>query len=75
MRNLATTQEDLKIGLLQAGVESVLPAGVSIDNFTRCAAVAIASNKDLQSADTNSVIMSLSQCAADGLVADNKRLL
>lgn len=72
MSNLAVIQENLSTDLVAAGVEAVLPESVKIETFTRCAAVAIASNQDLNLADRDSVIMSLTQCAKDGLIPDNK---
>ena len=62
--------ENLKQQL--AGVQSILPVHVSYDRFVQCAAVALANNKDLLAADPQSVINSLTQCAKDGLVADNR---
>ena len=72
MCNLAVIQKDIEAGLIAAGVESVLPASVKMSTFVRCAAVAMASSSDLKQANTDSVIMALTQCAKDGLVPDNK---
>jgi len=72
MSNLAIIQENLSTELIAAGIESVLPESVKIQTFVRCAAVAMASNKDLGDASRESVIMSLTQCAKDGLIPDNK---
>jgi recombination protein RecT len=72
MSNLAVIQKDIESELVAAGVESVLPESVKMQTFVRCAAVAMASNKDLANADRDSVIMSLTQCAKDGLVPDSK---
>ena len=72
MSNLATIQSNLEGDLVAAGVESILPESVKITTFVRCAAVAMAGNKELANADRDSVIMSLTQCAKDGLVPDNK---
>ena len=72
MSNLAVIQTNLEAALVAAGVESVLPDSVKMTTFVRCAAVAIASGKDLDKADQDSMIMSLTQCAKDGLVPDNK---
>ncbi len=72
MSNLAVIQSDLDRDLMAAGIQSVLPDSVKMNTFIRCAAVAMASNGALASADRDSLIMSLTQCAKDGLVADNK---
>lgn len=72
MSNLAVIQRDLEAELVKAGVESVLPEAVKMSSFTRCAAVAMASSKDLANADRDSVIMALTKCATDGLIPDNK---
>lgn len=72
MSNLAVIQSDLDRDLMAAGIQSVLPESVKMTTFIRCAAVAMASNSALASADRDSLIMSLTQCAKDGLVADNK---
>lgn len=62
--------ENLKQGL--QGVSQLLPAHVSYERFIQSAAVAIANNAGLMEADPQSVINSLTQCAKDGLVADNR---
>ena len=72
MSNLVVIQEELNGQLMAAGIQSVLPKSVKMETFVRCAAVAMASNKDLAGADRDSLIMALTQCAKDGLVADNK---
>lgn len=72
MNNLSVIQSNLEEELIAAGVQSVLPDSVKMPTFTRCAAVAMASSKELVNADKDSVIMSLTQCAKDGLVPDNK---
>lgn len=72
MSDLTEIQADIESGLVKAGVESILPASVKMGTFVRCAAVAIAGNKELGNADKDSVLMSLTQCAQDGLVPDNK---
>lgn len=72
MSNLAIIQKDLEQSLVAAGVSSVLPESISMNKFVQCAAIAIASNKDLANADKDSMIMSLTNCAKDGLVPDNK---
>lgn len=72
MSNLVVIQQELESGLIAAGVESVLPESVKMQTFVRCAAVAMAGNKELANADRDSVIMSLTQCAKDGLVPDSK---
>lgn len=68
--SLPVVIENLKTHL--AGVQSILPAHVSYERFVQCAAVAIANNKDLMAADSQSVVNALTLCARDGLVADNR---
>lgn len=72
MSNLVVIQNELEGQLVAAGIQSVLPKSVNMQTFVRCAAVAMAGNKDLAGADRDSLIMALTQCAKDGLVADNK---
>lgn len=72
MSNLIVIQQDIGNSLIAAGVQSILPESVSMDSFVRCAAVAMAKDEKLVSADRDSVIMSLIQCAKDGLVPDGK---
>lgn len=62
--------ENLKRDLV--GVQQILPSHVSYDRFVQSAAVALANNADLCAADPQSIINSLTQCAKDGLVADNR---
>lgn len=68
--SLPVVLQNLRQGL--DGVQQLLPAHVSFERFVQSAAVAIANNKDLMAADPQSVINSLTQCAKDGLVADNR---
>jgi len=72
MSNLAIIQKDLESSLVAAGVQSVLPDSVTMSKFVQCSAIAMASSKDLAGADRDSLIMSLTNCAKDGLVPDNK---
>lgn len=53
-------------------IQQLLPASVSFERFVNVAAVAMASNRDLQEADGQSVINSLVMCARDGLLPDNR---
>lgn len=55
-----------------ADVQAILPKAVSYERFVNCAAVAIANNADLAEADRQSVINSLTLCAKDGLIPDNR---
>ena len=68
--SLPVVIENLKTHLV--GVQAILPAHVSYERFVQCAAVAIANNKDLMAADSQSVVNALTLCARDGLVADNR---
>jgi len=70
--DLATTQNQLNGALVAAGIESVLRAGTTMDQFVRCASIAMVQSKDLGQANQDSVIMALIMCAKDGLVPDNK---
>ena len=70
--SLIQVQADLEARLLSSGVLSILPESVKPATFIRCAAVAMASSADLADADTDSVMMALTQCAKDGLIPDNK---
>lgn len=72
MSNLVAIQENIGSKLTAAGVASVLPKGTTIEQFIRCSAVAIASSKDINEADQDSLIMALTKCATDGLMPDNK---
>lgn len=72
MANLAEIQKEIEAGLINAGVESVLPEHIKMSTFIRCAAIALSQSKDLEEADRDSVIMSLTKCANDGLIPDNK---
>jgi len=69
---LATVQNQLGSALLAAGVEAILPVGTTIDQFIRCASIAMVQSKDLGEANQDSIIMALTMCARDGLVPDNK---
>lgn len=72
MANLAEIQAEIESGLVSAGVASVLPEHIKMESFVRCAAIAMSQSKDLEEADRDSVIMSLTKCANDGLIPDNK---
>ncbi|HDM8140675.1 TPA: recombinase RecT [Vibrio harveyi] len=54
------------------GVYNLLPETITPERFLHTAAIAIASNPDLQDADKTSVVLSLSAAARDGLICDNK---
>ncbi|MBL4622884.1 MAG: recombinase RecT [Immundisolibacteraceae bacterium] len=69
---LATVQNELSGALMAAGVDAMLPSGTTIDQFIRCASIAMVQSKDLCEANQDSVIMALTMCARDGLVPDNK---
>lgn len=70
MSNLLAIQSDIGTSLIAAGVETMIPG--KSEAFIRCAAIAIASNKDLMKADKDSMVMALIKCAKDGLVPDGK---
>lgn len=50
----------------------ILPAHISVENFTRCALTAVVENYQLLEADQTSLFSSLMKCAQDGLVPNNK---
>jgi recombination protein RecT len=70
--DLATIQNQLNNSLVAAGIQSMLPKGTTMDQFVRCASIAMVQSKDLGEANQDSVIMALTMCAKDGLVPDNK---
>jgi len=70
--DLATIQNQLNNSLVAAGIQSMLPTGTTMDQFVRCASIAMVQSKDLGEANQDSVIMALTMCAKDGLVPDNK---
>jgi recombination protein RecT len=70
--DLATIQNQLNNSLVAAGIQSMLPSGTTMDQFVRCASIAMVQSKDLGEANQDSVIMALTMCAKDGLVPDNK---
>ncbi len=70
--DLATIQNQLNNDLVAAGIQSMLPTGTTMDQFVRCASIAMVQSKDLGVANQDSVIMALTMCAKDGLVPDNK---
>lgn len=70
--DLATIQNQLNNSLVAAGIQSMLPKGTTMDQFVRCASIAMVQSKDLGEANQDSIIMALTMCARDGLVPDNK---
>lgn len=57
---------------LQAQIREVLPAGVTLEKFTRTAKLAVQMNPDLVNADRRSLFLALVQCAASGLLPDGR---
>lgn len=70
--DLATIQNQLNNSLVAAGIQSMLPKGTTMEQFVRCASIAMVQSKDLGEANQDSIIMALTMCAKDGLVPDNK---
>lgn len=70
--SVGATYEMIQPEIAKQGIYSLLPAHITPEAFTRAAAIAMVKNPDLASADMNSVIMSLSDCAKDGLVPDGR---
>lgn len=58
--------------LRSQGIEALLPAGVSFEQFARAAATAMAQTPELADAEPKSVIQSLIRCATHGLIPDNR---
>lgn len=63
---------DLAPEMERQGIKSLLPSHITPEAFLRTAAVAIAKDPNLAVADKQSVIMSLTRCATDGLIPDGK---
>lgn len=75
MNQVATLESihaDLSSALTRQGIQSLLPAHVSPEQFTRTAATALVADPELQNADRQSLVMSLIRCAQDGLVPDGR---
>jgi len=53
-------------------IKSSLPPHVPVERFCRAAVVAVENNSDLLSADSTTLFNSLSRCAQDGLIPDNR---
>lgn len=70
MSSLSIIQDNLKTELVSA--RDILPKHVNFDRFITAAAVAMANNSDLMDADRQSLINSLTTCAKDGLIPDNR---
>ncbi|POE22837.1 hypothetical protein BV923_09635 [Pectobacterium odoriferum] len=70
MSELTIIQDNLKTQLVSA--KNILPSHINFDRFVTAAAVAIANNPDLDVADPQSLINSLTLCAKDGLIPDNR---
>lgn len=70
--DLATMQSQLGNDLVKSGIEAMLPTGTTMENFVRCASIAMVQSKDLGEAQQDSIIMALQMCAKDGLVPDSK---
>ena len=63
---------DLAPEMERQGIQSLLPSHITPEAFLRTAAVAIAKDPNLAQADRQSVVLSLTKCATDGLIPDGK---
>lgn len=69
---MSNVYNDLQTVLIEQGIESLLPAQVTTEQFIRTAATAMIENPDLQAADKKSLILALTRCAKDGLMPDGR---
>lgn len=56
----------------QTQLRDVLPAGVSLEKFTRTTKLAVQMNPDIVGADRRSLFLAMVQCAASGLLPDGR---
>lgn len=69
---MSNVYNNLQMVLIEQGIESLLPAQVTTEQFIRTAATAMIENPDLQAADKKSLILALTRCAKDGLMPDGR---
>lgn len=69
---MSNVYNNLQAVLIEQGIESLLPAQVTTEQFIRTAATAMIENPDLQVADKKSLILALTRCAKDGLMPDGR---
>ncbi|ENN8378610.1 recombinase RecT [Providencia rettgeri] len=69
---MSKVYNNLQTVLIEQGIESLLPAQVTTEQFIRTAATAMIENPDLQAADKKSLILALTRCAKDGLMPDGR---
>ncbi|MEX9216269.1 recombinase RecT [Providencia rettgeri] len=69
---MSNVYNNLQAVLIEQGIESLLPAQVTTEQFIRTAATAMIENPDLQAADKKSLILALTRCAKDGLMPDGR---
>ncbi|MEY1239809.1 recombinase RecT [Providencia manganoxydans] len=69
---MSNVYNNLQTVLIEQGIESLLPAQVTTEQFIRTAATAMIENPDLQAADKKSLILALTRCAKDGLMPDGR---
>lgn len=72
LQTMTTIHDNLQAALMQQGIDALLPAQVTPEQFTRTAATALVKDSSLQSADKQSLILALTQCARDGLMPDGR---
>lgn len=69
---MSNVYNNLQTVLIEQGIETLLPAQVTTEQFIRTAATAMIENPDLQAADKKSLILALTRCAKDGLMPDGR---
>ncbi|QXB07882.1 recombinase RecT (plasmid) [Providencia rettgeri] len=69
---MSNVYNNLQTVLIEQGIESLLPAQVTTEQFIRTAATAMIENPDLQAADKKSLVLALTRCAKDGLMPDGR---
>ncbi|WP_063657473.1 recombinase RecT [Candidatus Arsenophonus triatominarum] len=67
LETMSNVYANLQSVIMQQGIAALLPAQV-----TRTAATALIENADLQKADKQSLVLTLTSCAKDGLMPDGR---
>ncbi|EHV9720302.1 recombinase RecT [Vibrio parahaemolyticus] len=69
---LSGAKEKLQQMFIQAGIETILPSHISMDQFVQVAAIAYLKEPKLQQATQETVMMAFAECAKDGLIPNGK---
>ncbi len=72
MNNLQTIKENITAELTNQGIEAILPKHVDLERFMQVFMIAAIKNPAILETDRNSLIMSLVECAKDGLLPDGR---